>query len=179
MKNRLGISFFFLLILLHCSLIYAAPPNAGDIAPALRVMSGDGKMLTLEQLRGKVVVIFYNSKDTINHDFELRKLLNKYYDNQSGDKKTKVFKLAIIDCSSAFFPIDYIWKSKLIEASRQKQMDIYGDWSGKVAEAYSFNPGDSNIVVIDKDGIIRYISRKEITDEKEINAIIALLNQIT
>lgn len=58
-------------------------------------------------------------------------------------------------------------------------MDIYGDWDGKVAEDYDFNLDDSNIVIIDKDGFIRYLSKKEIKDENEINKIERLLNQIT
>lgn len=157
----------------------ALSPQVGDIAPSLSVASGDGKIMTLDNLRGKVVVMFYDSRDTVGRDAKLREVLNKFYDIQSDEKKNQVFKLAIIDCSSAFFPVDFIWKKKLVDASKSKQMDIYGDWNGKVADNYAFNLNDSNIVIIDRTGVIRYMSREEITDEKEINKIVAILNQIT
>jgi len=136
-------------------------------------------LMTLEMLQGKVVVLIYNTRDTFNRNAKLRETLNKFYEEQSDERKYNCFKLAILDCSSAFFPIDFIWKKKLIEASKSKNMDIYGDWDGKVAEDYDFNLDDSNIVIIDKDGFIRYLSKKEIKDENEINKIERLLNQIT
>lgn len=153
--------------------------NVGDKAPALSVTSGDDKVMTLDMLRGKVVVLLYTTKDTSYRNAKLRETLNNFYDTQSDERKYHSFKFVILDCSSAFFPIDFIWKKKLIEASKSKNMDIYGDWDGKVAEDYDFNLDDSNIVIIDKDGFIRYLSRKEITDKNEINKIERLLNQIT
>lgn len=153
--------------------------NVGDVAPKLSVESGDGKVMTLDMLRGKVIVLVYNTRDTSDRNAKLREALNNFYEAQSGERKYNCFKLVIIDCSSAFFPIDFIWKKKLIEASKVKRMDIYGDWDGKVAEDYGFNLKDSNFVIVDKEGFIRYMSRNEIADEKEINKIISLLNQIT
>lgn len=154
-------------------------PNVGDVAPNLSVESGDGKVMTLDMLRGKVIVLVYNTRDTSDRNAKLREALNKFYEAQSGERKYNCFKLVIIDCSSAFFPIDFIWKKKLIEASKAKRMDIYGDWDGKVSDDYGFNLKDSNFVIIDKNGSIRYFSKEEITDKSEINKIISLLNKIT
>ncbi len=155
------------------------PLSVGDKAPDVSVISGDGKVMTMEMLRGKVVVLIYTSRDTASRNAKLRETLNKYYDSQSGERKCTCFKLAIINCKAAFFPIDLIWKKKLAEASRSKKMDIYGDWDGKVAVDYGFDLDDSNIVIIDKKGVIRYFAKAEITDETEINKILNLLNQIT
>lgn len=159
--------------------VNAQPPQVGDLAPSLRVESGDGKIMTLDMLKGKVVVLVYNTRDTYDRNAKLRETLNKFYNAQSDERKYNCFKLAILDCSSAFFPIDFLWRKKLIDVSKSKKMDIYGDWDGKVAADYGFNLNDSNMVIIDKYGIIKYISQKEITDDKEINKIIELLNKIT
>ncbi|HBM15741.1 MAG TPA: hypothetical protein DD381_05265 [Lentisphaeria bacterium] len=179
MKNTFGCFPVLMFILFISNFAYADPPRVGDIAPSFIVRAGDNKAMTLDQLKGKVIVMFYNSKDTTGQDSVLRQELNKFYNDQPEDRKQKVYKLAIVDCSSAFFPVDYIWKKKLIDTSKEKKMDIYGDWDGNVAKSYSFSPDCSNIVIIDKDGIIRFVARKEIRDQKEINAIVALLNKIT
>lgn len=154
-------------------------PKVGSKAPDFNVESGDGKTISLDALKGKVIVLFYDSRDTTNRDAQLREALNKFYDAQSGERKYSCFKLVVINCTAAFFPIDLIWKKKLVEASNSKKMDIYGDWDGKFALDYGLNLDDSNIVIIDKNGIIRYYSRVEISDKNEINKIITLLNEIT
>lgn len=178
MKNAFLSKFFIVLLLFSSFPLFADLIKEGIAAPDFCVMSGDGQTLTLGQLRGKVVVMFYNSKDTTILDSKLRKALNKFYDEQPGDIKAKVFKLAIIDCSSAFFPIDLVWKQKLIEASKQKNIIIYGDWDGKVAEGYGFNTEQPNVVIIDKTGIIRFIDNKEITDEKDIRKVEDILKHL-
>jgi predicted transcriptional regulator len=83
-------------------------------------------------------------------------------------------KLPVINCSSAFWPFTGIWKSKLSENSKKEGTTIYGDWDGKMFSDYKMKDKESNVVIIDKIGIIRYIISGKVEDE-EINKIKELL----
>jgi predicted transcriptional regulator len=45
---------------------------------------------------------------------------------------------------------------KLREASERQEMTIYGDWTGAMLGDYQIQDHDSNFLVIDRNGIIRY-----------------------
>jgi hypothetical protein len=65
-----------------CSVPAAASPLIGKEAPPFLVESGDGKVLQAKMLRGKVVVLFYESKDVLAKSRPLKTILNAYYDEQ-------------------------------------------------------------------------------------------------
>jgi predicted transcriptional regulator len=49
-----------------------------------------------------------------------------------------------------------VWKEKLRETSDKLKITIYGDWSGGMFAAYRMRDNDSNFVIIDKQGIVRF-----------------------
>jgi len=130
----------------------------GVKAPEFSVTSGDGNEITLRDLEGTVVVIFYETKDNdvIEKNRALKEELKQFYKIQTDLRKKLLSRIAIIDCRSASWPFKGIWKSKLIENSKKEGIPIYGDWDGTFADNYFVAKGETNFIVIDNKGIIRY-----------------------
>lgn len=169
MAILLGISF--------TAVSFAESLKIGTDAPAFKVKSGDDETLTLDMVRGEVLLIFYETKDVVEKNRKLKDELNKFYDEQPDTIKELIVKLPIINCSSAFWPFTGIWKSKLRENSKKEGITIYGDWNGKMFSDYKMKDDESNVLIIDEKSVIRYLKVGKIED-KEINIIIELLKEL-
>jgi predicted transcriptional regulator len=152
----------------------AASGLIGSAAPYFSVGSGDDKVLTLDMIKGKVTAVFYENKDIVDANKRLKDELNKLYYQQTDALKDVLVRLPIIDCSDAIWPFQRIWKRRLREHSKKEDMAIYCDWSGKMSSDYKMKADVSNVVIIDKDGRIRFFSSGEVKDE-EISGIKKLL----
>ena len=148
----------------------------GTQAKDFIIRSGDNKELRLSDIKGKVVTIFYETKDVIEKNRKLKTELNKFYDEQPEAVKEDVVRLAVVNCKDVIF--SGAWKSSLRENSLKEGITIYGDWSGKMASAYKVKDNDSNFIILDKQGIIRYYNYGSINDE-EISKIKDLLKKLT
>lgn len=130
------------------------PP--GQPAPPFIVTSGSDQTLTLDMVRGKVIVLFYESRDVIRKNIELKNALKALYRAQSAEVRNQIFRLVVVDASEASWITRSAWRSKLNEHSRKEGFPIYGDWTRRMFEDYRMKPGDSNFLIIDQQGIIRY-----------------------
>jgi alkyl hydroperoxide reductase subunit AhpC len=158
MKGSIASVLTVILSLLACSSLQAAasPALIGREAPPFQVESGDGKVLQAKMLRGKVVVLFYESKDVLAKSRPLKKILNEYYEEQNKEDQRMILRIPVINCTGAAWPWKGIWKSRLIENSKRVGMTVYGDWDGKMGSTYGMRGDDTNLLIIDKQGIIRY-----------------------
>lgn len=152
----------------------AASDLIGAAAPYFRVQSGDDRELTLDMVKGKVAVIFYQNRDLVDANKRLKDELNTLYDEQTGIVKDVLVRLPIIDCSDALWLLRGIWKSSIKEYSKKEGITIYCDWKGTLSSDYRMKADVSNVVVIDKGGKIRFFTSGEIKDEK-IHGVKALL----
>jgi predicted transcriptional regulator len=155
----------------------AASGPIGSAAPYFRVQSGDDRELTLDMIKGKVAAIFYENKDIVDANKRLKDELNKLYYEQTRIVKDGLVRLPIIDCSDAVWPFRWMWKRKLREHSRKEGMTIYCDWEGKMFSDYEMKDDVSNVVIIDKNGRIRFFTSHEVTAE-EINDVKELLRAL-
>ena len=152
----------------------AASSLIGSAAPYFRVQSGDDKELTLDIIKGKVAAIFYENKDIVDANKRLKDELNKLYYQQTDALKDIIVRLPIIDCSDAVWPFLGIWKRRLKEHSKKEGVAIYCDWKGKMSSEYKMKDGVSNVVILDKNGRIRFFTSGEVTSE-EVNDVKKLL----
>lgn len=130
--------------------------TSGKVAPNFLVESGDNQKLSLDMIRGKVVVLFYESRHVIKKNTALKNELTRIYRAQPANIQKNIFRLVVIDCAEAYWPLTPIWKTKLNEHSRKEGFTIYGDWSRKMFADYRMQAEESNFLIIDKHGIIRY-----------------------
>ena len=170
-----------ILVALACLIIAALTMadglKVGLDAPFFNIKSGSDEQLTLDIVKGKIIVIFYETKDVSEKNRKLKSELNKSYHELTETQKTSIVRLLVINCSSAFWPISEIWKSKLRENTRKEGLKIFGDWDGKMHSTYRMKDKESNFVIVDKKGIIRYFSSGKIEDN-EIVKIKELLKEL-
>ncbi|MHB8068114.1 MAG: TlpA family protein disulfide reductase [Desulfobaccales bacterium] len=152
----------------------AAP---GKSAPDFQVESADSQKLSLDMLRGKVIVLFYESRRVTRKNIELKNELKRLYREQPAHVQKDIFRLVVIDCSEAIWPTLPIWKSKLRENSRKEGFPIYGDWTRRMYGDYHMVPDESNFLIIDKHGVVRYAAVGKI-DKSEFAQIFDILNSL-
>ena len=143
-------------------------------APYFTVQSGDDKELNLDMIKGKVIAIFYETRDVVENNKRLKDELSKLYYEQTGIVKDVLVRLPVIDCSDAVWLFRGLWKRKIREYSKKEGVVIYCDWTGKMSSDYKMKSDVSNIVIIDKTGKIRFFTSGEIKAE-EINDVKQLL----
>jgi len=176
MKIKLLTVLTIVISLAICSVLQAATPLLiGREAPPFKVESGDGKILQAKMLRGKVVVLFYESRDVLAKSRPLKTIMNAYYNEQKKEDRQMILRVPIINCASAAWPFKDIWKSRLIENSQRVGMTVYGDWDGKMGAAYGMKGDDTNLLILDKRGIIRYFQSGGVTGNGETAAILKKL----
>jgi hypothetical protein len=78
----------------------AAFLKPGMPAPNFMVQSGDNQKLSMDMIRGKVVVLFYESRDAIRKNIELKNELKRLFGAQPANVQNDIFRLVVVDCSS-------------------------------------------------------------------------------
>jgi hypothetical protein len=126
-------------------------------------------------LRGKIVVLFYATRDTIHVNDDLQNFLDGLYDTQPKNIQNQIFRLLVVNAMEATSITD--WKDKLIETSEKLKITCYGDWTGEMFAAYRMRDNDSNFIIIDKRGIVRFAASGRI-DNSRFEAIKKLLLEL-
>ncbi len=112
MKKTIGV--LVLLLTLLGGSAYAAAPKAGDTAPGFKLVSVDGKSVSLEDYKGKVVLVgmFHIGMPCMNQAMEFNKVRKAITSpdlvilgiNTSGDSKQEVLDYMEQFPESAKFP---------------------------------------------------------------------------
>lgn len=171
-KNIFSRLFISVAVLFSASFAHAAGLKTGIPAPAFKVMSGNNEELALDDIRGKVAVIFYETKDVIERNRQLKDELNRFYDAQPERVKKLILRVPIINCKGVFFT--NAWKNNLKESSKKEGITIYGDWDGKMFFSYGIKDKESNLIIIGKDAIVKYSFMGRV-EEKDFGRIKVLL----
>ncbi len=150
---------------LPCS---AQSPQAllGKPAPSFTVESGDGRRLTLDMVKGRVSVVFYETKEASRKNSDVKDRFNELYDRQDKETRQSIVRVPVFDCSHTFWPISLAWKEALRTNSKRVGITLYGDWDGRMGRDYHMKENESNVVVIDRQGTIRYASYGRISDRQ-------------
>jgi len=138
--------------------------GTSEPAPSFSLVSGDNKKLTLDVLKGKVVALFYATRETVNVNDELQNYLDTLYAAQPQNIQSQIFRLLVLNTMEATSLT--AWKEKLSETSAKLKITIYGDWSGGMFAAYRMRDNDSNFIIIDKKGIVRFAASGKIANSR-------------
>ena len=142
--------------------VAAAPPKVGDVAPDFQLTMIDGSKVTLDQLRGQVVVLNFWATWCGPCKRELP-LLDRYYDIQKG-LGLKVFTIATED-SLPLYELKKLFAVMKIPSAKR----IKGN--------YPVLGGVPTNYVIDRSGHVRY-AKAGAFDLDDLNReIVPLLNE--
>lgn len=127
----------------------------GANAPNARVEDADGKVLQMQTLKGKPILILYEDRDSAKQNQTLKDDLSKL---ATGDKyKTAVALVALADVSSYdWWPAKGFVKDAIREESKKQKTTIYCDWNGGFRKAYGIKRGVSNVILVGRDGTVLF-----------------------
>jgi predicted transcriptional regulator len=146
-------------------------------APFFCVRTADDQALNLDMVKGKVLTVWYETKEVVEKNKTLKNALKNFYREMPEDIKMRYTRVPVVKCFPVSWPIIKIVKYKLKENSKKEGITLYGDWDGKMFADYGMKDNESNFVIIDKKGLIRYRAAGKIEDE-EIKNIIELLKNL-
>lgn len=86
-------------------------------------------------------------------------------------------RLPVFNCSKVSWSTSFFWKDGLRSNSARVGITIFGDWDGRMFRSYNIVDNESNVVMIDKAGIIRYFYAGKI-DEERFQQIKSLLAEL-
>ena len=134
-----------------------ALPNIGAQSPAFEVKDGDDRELDSASLKGKKLVIFYETRDdsVIEQNRAVKSMILEHL-KQDPKLAAQTAIVPIIDCSSAFALTRSIWKSNLRTNSEKEGLTIYCDWDGSVGRALQVQANQSNVIVVGRDGLVKF-----------------------
>ncbi len=151
-------------------------PGAGDPAPPFTVFAGKEKRLHSRDLFGRVIVITYETRETFEFNQEFKNAVLTFCSQNPAAAPVAVVPVA--NCAKYVWPIRRYCIARIQEYARKKAMNLYDDRTGEMFENYGMQDDASNILIVDKSGIIRY-RRAGRLDGPEIDAAIELLHVLT
>lgn len=155
---------FLVISLLFLNITLAENVETGIKAPSFFLESGDSKGISLDQLKNKTIIIIYETKDVVEQNRQLKNELKTLLAN-SAPLNAQCIILPVINCSQANWLTKGVWQSNLRKNSEKERIAIYGDWDGKMFSEYGIKDNESNVIIIDRNGIVRYFSSGKLGDD--------------
>ncbi len=124
--------------------------QTGDEVPGFSVVSGNGKILIREDLRGKTAILFYEDRSRLDENQELKDYIKGLSDGRDG-----ILSVVVADCSDVGL-FKKIWEDRLIDHSRKTGFSVYGDWNGRMGKSFAYGDDALAFLIIDTTGRVVY-----------------------
>ena len=171
MKNIL--SLFFLLLLTY-STASAAPLQVGDAAPEWSFKDANGNTFTMASWPNKVLLINYVDPDEadLNEPFneDVRTARNK---GLLHDKD--YIGLGIVDCAASWKP-DLLIRNMAGSKAEKYKRTILFDYDANLRKSWGLKADSANIILLDKNHVVKFISRGKIADNRIASVIQMIIN---
>jgi len=164
-----SVSFFL------AGIAFTSPLKVGDIAPGFEVYGEKSVPLNSSSLKGKVLVITYETKDVVDKN---KKFKDRVLDYLSGDdKRSTVTIVPVINCFKYTWPFDKYCITKVQENARMLGMRLYDDRKGTIYDDFNIKDNESNVIIVDKKGIVSYCKEGRLNDT-EIDDALKLIQKL-
>ena len=152
------------------------PVTVGNKAPAFTVNSGEKGILSSITLSGKVMVVTYETKDVIDKNKKFKDRVLKFCKTNT-DTNSQVVIVPVISCFQYAWPVKGYCAAQVQKNASALKMKLYDDRTGRMFEDFGMQDNESNVLIIDKKGAIRYFKTGRL-DEDEIASAIALIKKL-
>jgi len=150
-----------------------APANAVDFS----LPTTAGRERSLSQLRGKAVVLFYETRGTITQNQHVKDAMGVRFNRD----RTLANRIALIAaCNVAEYnswPAQYFAREAISAVARSQRIELWLDWNRTLISRLGLRDAVSNIVLFDRAGVLRERHAGRIPDaqvEALIDRIVAL-----
>ena len=164
----------FLVLLWSASFAWADELKIGEKAPNFSLQDYSGKVYTLDsqEFQGRVISIFYNDPDKKTWNKHVEDALLK---DDGLDRKNNYMSLCITNLKASKLPNLII---KRVIKSRQEKTGsvILLDSDYNIIKAWGLKNYSSDIVVLDKERICRYVYNGKLPPE-EVEKLISVIKE--
>jgi hypothetical protein len=165
---RSRLSVFVLLATLAAAGPAAALPRIGAPALALdaRIQDVDGRVLRLRSFAGKPTLIIHEDKHSAQQNHVLKDELIRLAQENRWARDSFQF-VGIADVSEYdYWPVRAIAARRVRERAQAVGAPIYPDFKGIVRKALGLHRGQSSIVLVGKDGRVRFAAEGRLRDDQ-------------
>lgn len=150
-----------------------ALPKIGALRPDARAVDADDRLVELRALGGKPALVVYEDKDSSKLNQPLKDDLAKLA--RGGRYRTAVALVPVADVEGYdYWPVRGFVKDAIRKESQKIGATIYCDWDGTFRRLAGLRRGTSSIVLIGRDGRVRY-AREGALGAEERAALLDLL----
>ena len=158
------------------AMVFASSITIGDAAPNFEVYSTNTSPLHSSSLKGNVLVITYETKDVVDKNKAFKdKVLELYSTDDSMSQSVRI--IPIINCFKYVWPFKKYCIKKTLENARSLGIRLYYDKSGKMYDDFGMKDDESNVFVVDKNGIVSYFKEGQLNDN-EIDQVMKLIHKL-
>ena len=158
---------FFLLVLLSftCNAASAADPlQVGDTAPDWSFKDSADKTFTMATWPNKVLLINYVDPDESEANEPFNEAMRKA--REAGLLlNTDYMGLGIVDCKATWKP-DVLIRTIAGKKAEKYKRTILFDYDAELRESWGLKEDSSNVILLDKNHVVKYISRGKIANEQ-------------
>jgi hypothetical protein len=129
--------------------VVTAPP----VDFSLPTTAGRDRMLS--QLRGKVVVLFYETRGTITQNQHVKDAMGVRFnrDRALANRITLIAACNVAEYNS--WPSQYFAREAISAVARSQRIELWLDWNRTLIQRLGLRDGASNIVIVDRTGVVR------------------------
>lgn len=125
----------------------------GDRAPEAKVADADDHWLSMSDLRGSPVVVFYEDKDSRDVNAALKGDV-AHLMAEDGMGAIRVIPVADVSEYDSWPSRGFV-KKAVREESKKAGLTIYCDWDASFRRTYALEKGQSNVVIVGRDGVVK------------------------
>ncbi len=165
-----------MILLLASGLFAQKALEVGMKAPDWSFTDADGKAFTMESWAGKVLQINYVDPDETEMNEPFNDAVKKAIDVDSLISRDKFKGFGIVDCAATWKPDALI---RIIAGKKAKKFKttILFDYDAKLRNAWGLKEDSYNIVILDKNRVVRAIYRGKIP-QSEYDKLIKLIAEL-
>lgn len=131
-------------------------PVAGGAPPVdFSLPTTAGRDRSLAQMRGKVVVLFYETRGTISQNQHVKDAMGVRFNRERAlaNRITLIAACNVAEYNS--WPSQYFAREAISAVARSQRIELWLDWNRTLIGRLGLRDAASNIVVVDRMGVVR------------------------
>lgn len=135
----------------------AAPAQSGPGGVVdFTLPTTEGRTRSVSQYRGRVVIIFYETRDSTNENQQVKDALGQ----RLRADPSLVQRFMLIPVANVgdynFWPAHTFAREAISAVANSQHVVLWFDWNHALTQRLGMRDGTSNIVVLDRDGRVRF-----------------------